>query len=95
LFANSAEELVYFLVAKIIEVDFEAAVISSINKVFLDSVITGCNFHLNQCLWRQIQNFGLTVKYKENEQVRLTCRTCAALAYLPINKVAEGWLTIM
>jgi hypothetical protein len=52
---------------KIIKVDFEAAVVSATNKVFLDSVITGCNFHFNQCLWRQIQNSGLTVEYKENE----------------------------
>jgi hypothetical protein len=52
----------------IIKVDSEAAVISAINKVFPDSVITGCNFHFNQCLWRQIQNVFLTVECKENEQ---------------------------
>lgn len=80
---------------KIIKVDFEAAVISAINKVFPGSVITGCNFHFNQCLWRQIQNIGLAVEYKEDEQVRIICRMCAALAYLPIDKVEEGWLMIM
>jgi len=40
------------------KVDFEAAVISAINKVFQVSVITACNFHFNQCLWRQLQNTG-------------------------------------
>ena len=35
-----------------------------------------------------------TVEYKENEQVRLKCRMCAALAHLLISKV-EGWLMIM
>jgi hypothetical protein len=80
---------------KIIKVDFEAAVISAINKVFPDSVITGCNCHLNKCLWRQIQNIFLTVEYKEDEEVRIICRMCAALAYLPIDKVQEGWLMIM
>jgi hypothetical protein len=35
------------------------------------------------------------VEYKEEEeQVPLTCTICAALAYLPVNKV-EGWLIIM
>jgi hypothetical protein len=47
--------------------DFEAAVISAINKVFPDSVIIGCNFHFNQCLWRQIQNIFLKVEYKEGD----------------------------
>jgi hypothetical protein len=32
-----------------------------INKVFPQSVIAGCNFHFNQCLWRQIQTIRLTV----------------------------------
>jgi hypothetical protein len=35
------------------------------------------------------------VEYKEDEQVRIICRTCAALAHLPIDKVEEGWLMIM
>jgi hypothetical protein len=56
---------------KIIKIDFKAAVISAINKVFLDSVITGCDFHFNRCLWRQIQNIGLTMKYKEDEQPKV------------------------
>jgi len=38
---------------------------------------------------------GLTVEYKENEQVRLTCRISIALAYLPISEVEEGWLMIL
>jgi hypothetical protein len=41
-----------------------------------------------------MQNTGLAVEYKVIEQVRLTCRMCAALAYLPINKV-ERWLMII
>jgi len=84
----------FFLVLKIMKVDFDATV-SAINKIFQDSVITGCNFHLNQCLWRQRDSIGLTAQCKENEQVRLICRMRAALAHQPINKVGEGWLRIM
>lgn len=29
---------------------------SEIYELFLGSVITGCNFHFNQCMWRQIEN---------------------------------------
>jgi hypothetical protein len=35
------------------------------------------------------------VEYKENEQVRLTCRMCAALAHLLTSKVQEFRLMIM
>jgi len=52
-----------------------------INRVSTDSVITGCNFHFGQCLCRQTQNIGLTVKYKEIDQVQLSWRMCAVLAY--------------
>jgi len=69
--------------------DLEAAVVSAINKVFPYSVITGCNFHFSHCLWRQLQNIGLTVEYKENEQVRRTRRMCTVLAHLPIIKLGE------
>jgi hypothetical protein len=44
----------------------DAAVVSAINEVLPDSVITGGNIHLSQCLGRQIHNIGLTVEYKEN-----------------------------
>jgi hypothetical protein len=56
---------------KNLKVDFEAAVIGAINTAFPDSVITGCNFHFNQCLWRQTQNTGVMVEYKENEQPKV------------------------
>jgi hypothetical protein len=49
------------------KVDFETAVISAINRDFPDSVITGCNLHMRQWLWRELQNVGLTVGYKENQ----------------------------
>jgi hypothetical protein len=48
-----------FLVLKIMKVGFESAVVSAINeKTFPDSVITGCNFYLNQCLWQHRQTLG-------------------------------------
>jgi hypothetical protein len=37
----------------------------------------------------------LLVEYKENEQLRLTCRMCVALAHLLIIKVQERRLMIL
>ena len=61
------------------------------NRICPDSVIAGCNFHFNQCLWRQIQNIRLPVGYKQIEHVRLTRRMCAALhTYLSVNQKSAG-----
>jgi len=68
MFVHSAEDLVFFLVISIMKVDFEAAVVSTINTVFPGSVITGCNFHFSQCLWRQLKNSSLMVQYKERKK---------------------------
>ena len=83
-----------FLSQNIMKDEYDAAVVSAVNKVFPNSVITGCNFNLSQCLGKQLQNIGLTGENKENEYVRPPCRMCAPLACLPINKVEEYWLII-
>jgi hypothetical protein len=69
--------------------DFEAAVVSEINKIPSDSIFTCCNFHFSQCLWRQLQTIGLMLVYKEHEQVRLTCKIYSAVTCQTINKVQE------
>lgn len=48
-------------------IHFEIGVIDSINLVFNQVKIQGCFFHL--CVWRQIQNLGLSKMYKDNEQI--------------------------
>jgi hypothetical protein len=78
---------------KMIKFDFETAVKSAINRAFPCSIITGCNFNFNQCLWRQIQTIRLNGGM-QSEQVQITCRICAALVHLFINK-AEVRLMIM
>lgn len=35
-----------------------------------------------QCLWKKVQNIGLTALYKENEEIGLTLRKCVALTSL-------------
>ena len=72
--------------------DFEQAMIASIQMNFPEAQISGCNFHFNQCMWRNLQNFGLTADYTNNEEIRLHIRMCAALAYLPIDDVEDGWI---
>ena len=35
------------------------------------------------------------MEYKENEDIRLVCRMCVALAYLPIDLGEDRWLMFM
>lgn len=77
-----------------VTVDFEAAAISALQDVFPSVIIHGCHFHMKKCLWRKIQDLGLVREYRENEEVQMRVRMCAALAFLRPEDVADGWLEI-
>ncbi|KAF8785187.1 hypothetical protein HNY73_010761 [Argiope bruennichi] len=77
-----------------ITMDFEAAVLKELERLFPSVKISGCNFYFNQCLWRQVQSLGLVQEYKENDEIRLHVRMCAALAHLPEDDIEDGWLSI-
>ena len=75
--------------------DFEAAAVKACNLHFPNAIISGCSFHFTQSLWRKIQELGLVKEYKEDEEVRKTCRMFSALCLLPEDKVEEAFLQIM
>ena len=48
--------------------DFEVAAIAAVRNVFGTGIqIRGCFYHLCQCVYRKIQDLGLTTLYKEDE----------------------------
>ena len=62
--------------------DFEKSFQNAVSLVFGDDVqIVGCLFHLSQCVWRKIQNLGLTEAYIEREDIRQSCKMLVALAF--------------
>lgn len=71
--------------------DFEQAVLKAFGNTFGDHVIhQGCFFHLAQNTWRCIQRLGLVELYKRDDNVKLFCGMVDALAFLPVEDVAEG-----
>lgn len=72
-------------------VDFEMAAIRAIRMSFINTQVKGCFFHFSQCIYRKIQAVGLQSAYKNNSGLNLKMRMIAALAYLPVNKVEDGF----
>jgi hypothetical protein len=74
--------------------DFEKSVHNAVHNCWPEAEICGCLFHLGQCLWRKIQSSGLVTAYKDNENIRTRTKFLVALAFLPVDKVAEKFALI-
>ena len=77
-----------------IQSDYEQAVIRAARHEFSRSRITGCNFHYGQCLWRKIQSLGGAAAYREDAEARRFLRRCAALTFVPIERLDEAWVDL-
>ena len=53
--------------------------------------LLGCLFHFGQCVWRHVQNNGLSKKYQEDDDFRSDIKKLIALAYLPIDDIIKGF----
>ena len=75
--------------------DLEDAIINAFKEVFPLKRTRGCNFHCCQCIYRKIVEVGLIKEYKdEDSQLQRYARYIFALAFLPQNEVAEGWMWV-
>ena len=72
-------------------IDFEIAVKNAIACVFPRANITGCFFHLGQCVWRKIINVGLRERYVNEENVRTLIKMMTCTAFLPTDDVIKGF----
>lgn len=71
--------------------DFEQAIMNAIrNKLGADIRIKGCFYHLTQNIFRKIQNLGLASSYLNDSNIRHFCGMIHGLAFVPLNRVAEG-----
>lgn len=74
-----------------INCDFELAAIKAAKKVFPESKIQGCYFHLSQSIVRNLNNQNLKIRYERDLVFASEIRQMQAVAFLPVNKV---WISI-
>ena len=64
-------------------VDFENTAIKALRAQKPGIEVKGCFFHLCSNIWKHIQNLGLSIHYKDDEEFALHLRMISALAFLP------------
>ncbi len=57
--------------AESIMMDFELTPMNSARDEFPDVIVRGCLFHLNQSLWKKLQELGLSSQYSNSEIVSI------------------------
>ncbi|KAL0849657.1 hypothetical protein ABMA28_013911 [Loxostege sticticalis] len=75
---------------KIILTDFELAAMNAIKKVFPSCLNKLCFFHLNQSIYRHIQEAGLASRYNNDAVFAHKMRHIGALAFLEPNEIIDA-----
>ena len=80
---NNAAALRFIVQPLRLMMHFELGRMNAQSTVFPGVQVKGCYFHYSQCLYRKLQNTGLSVPYRENLQVREWFRRLLALPVVP------------
>ena len=73
------------------KMDFEKAAQNAFSNTFPETTISFCLFHLGQNVYRHIVVEGFKVRYHEDDIFSIKLRSFIALAFLPINEVADAF----
>ncbi|XP_015376918.1 PREDICTED: uncharacterized protein LOC107171199, partial [Diuraphis noxia] len=76
-------------------VDFERAAMVSLKTIFNNVSIRGCWFHSSQALWRKVGEFGMIEMCTGHRGVYDIIHMLMALPLLPMDKVMEGFVSII
>lgn len=75
-----------------VQLDFELAVHNAASQVFPGVELKGCFFHYTQCIWRKVQQLGLTTTYQTDSELYRFVRRAAVLPLVPVEHVEDVWL---
>lgn len=80
---------------KTIMTDFETAAIEAISTCFPEAIITCCYFHLKQSGRRKVNELRMKNIYDTDLNFAINLKMMIALAFIPIEKVEEGFNLII
>ena len=63
--------------------DFERAAINAFHTTFPNATQRGCFFHFTQCVWRRIQDCGLSGRYINDEEFAHQIKMLTSLSFVP------------
>ena len=71
--------------------DFERAAINAVQTRWPNSQVTCCFFHLNQNIWKKINELGLSTFYGNDVENATKLKMISALAFVPPADVINSW----
>ena len=75
--------------------DFEQGAINAFKEEFPGVEVKGCHFHFTQCIWRKIQDLGLSTIYKEIKPIKVWLEYFKTLAFIPLDKVVSTFSCVL
>jgi len=88
---TALHDLIPAAAPKKILVDFERAAITAFEAAYTSAIVTGCYFHLTQCVVRKVNEIGMKSSYENDDAIRASVRCLSALAFVPIPDVADAF----
>jgi hypothetical protein len=67
-----------------IMIDFDSALCTAIPLVFSEVRISGCPLDFSYCIWRRMQELGLSEAYKNDNAIHNICTQLMAIPCLPV-----------
>ncbi|KAK3911699.1 PKS-NRPS hybrid synthetase [Frankliniella fusca] len=73
--------------------DFEKGLNNAVAVAFPDTELRLCLFHLKQAAFRKIQQLGLTVQYRDedDDSIRMAFRQILGVAFVPVEDVEDAF----
>ena len=74
---------------KIIMSDFESGFIEAVRKQFPTANHKGCFFHYAQAVWKKVQDLGLVISFRDDDEIKDLVHSCFAFAFLPESEIVR------
>lgn len=94
-FLNALKVLIPSAAPSRILLDFEAAAMNAFREAYPNAQVTGCYFHLCQCIIRKVNEIGLKSEYESNLEIAGFIRCLAALSHVPTTDVVNAFETLV